>query len=92
MPVIIDGVQYVPAHRVTARRTSNFAARMRMAREQCGLALADAAEMANVTLGTVKRSEMGDCQGRFCQVAKLCQIYDVSLDWIAYGDDGFGDG
>ncbi len=56
--------------------------RLRQLRIERGLKLKDVAEKLNVTIRTISHYEAGDREPSIDVLIKLCDLYDVSADYL----------
>jgi transcriptional regulator with XRE-family HTH domain len=66
------------------------AARLKMLRKSSKLTIEKLAEMVDVSIGFIAQVEKGDSGVSLENMYKLCQIFDVSMDFIVSGRESVG--
>jgi transcriptional regulator with XRE-family HTH domain len=66
---------------------SMIGGRLRAARENAGLSQAQVAKMLNLHRPAISEVEAGNRRVSADELARLAEIYDVSVDWLARGSD-----
>jgi|SRR5216117_363754 len=70
----------------TQKKKEAIASRLALARKQAGLSQAQVAKMLNLHRPSVSEAEAGRRNVTATEIAKLAEIYDVSVDWLACTD------
>lgn len=63
--------------------------RLKLLRQEKGFKLKDVADYLNVTVRTVCRYEKGTHEPSISQIRKLCDLFDVSADYLIGRTDDF---
>jgi len=72
----------------TEEKRSIIAARLRQARKMAGLSQAQVAKILNLHRPSITEAEAGNRKVSADEIAKLAEIYDVSVSWLlAEGTD-----
>jgi transcriptional regulator with XRE-family HTH domain len=69
-----------------------IASRLALARKQAGLSQAQVAKLLNLHRPSITEAEAGRRNVTATELAKLAEIYGVSLDWLACANSDSADG
>jgi transcriptional regulator with XRE-family HTH domain len=68
------------------KKKEAIASRLALARKQAGLSQAQVAKMLNLHRPSITEAEAGRRNVTATEIAKLAEIYGVSVDWLACTD------
>jgi len=71
---------------MTAKQDRQFGRRLRVARIALGISEQEAADAHGITLATYRRREAGKPWLSMRPLLRFVGVYDVSLDWLFFGD------
>ena len=73
------------------KKKEAIASRLALARKQAGLSQAQVAKMLNLHRPSISEAEGGRRNVSATEIAKLAEIYGVSVDWLAGSDTDSAD-
>src|SRR5262245_20365946 len=73
------------------KKKEAIASRLALARKQAGLSQAQVAKMLNLHRPSITEAEAGRRNVTATEIAKLAEIYGVSVDWLACADTDSAD-
>ena len=73
------------------KKKEAIASRLALARKQAGLSQAQVAKMLNLHRPSITEAEAGRRNVTAIEIAKLAEIYGVSVDWLACADTDSSD-
>lgn len=59
--------------------------RIREARKQKGLTMAELSELVNISQGQLSNYEKDRREPAFSKMARIADVFEISLDWFALG-------